>query len=102
MWWLSGPYGRFTTQSISFDAAGPTSESFTILTSQHVVQVDVYNGGTAASTVTLSCAGEPTVSMNFAAGQLATINTGCSGACSSVTVGSSNGSDTNFDNLVIQ
>jgi hypothetical protein len=34
-----------------------------------------------------------------AAGQVATVTTGWTGTCTTVTVGSSNGWDTNFDDL---
>jgi len=101
-WYLSGPWGAFTTNSIGFNGAGPTSASFTLLSPNRVVQIDAYNGGSGASTVTLSCAGQPTVSVSVAARQRVTIATGWSGTCSTVTVGSSNGWDTNFDNLVVQ
>ena len=101
-WWLSGPWGRFTTQSVSFNGASPTSASFTFISPRRVVQVDAYNGGGATSTISLSCSGQSTVTTTLAAGQLATIATGWTAACSTVTVSSSNGWDTNFDNLVIQ
>jgi hypothetical protein len=100
-WYLSGPYGRFNTQSVSFNGSGPTSAAFSLVSPQRVVQIDAYNGGTAASTISLSCAGQTPRSQSVAAGQVATIVTGWAGSCSSVTVGSSNGWDTNFDNLMI-
>jgi hypothetical protein len=101
-WWLSGPYGRFTTNSVSFNGAGPTSETLTLIGTRQLVQLDVFNGGTRASTVTLSCAGRPTKSVSVAPGQLMTIQTGWTGTCANVTLSSSNGWDTNFDNLVVQ
>ena len=97
----AGPYGSFTTLSIGFDGGGPTSEPFTFTTPRRLLQVDAYNGANVASTVTLSCAGQTTRSQAVAARQLATIATGWSGTCTTVTVGSTNGWDTNFDNLVI-
>ncbi len=101
-WFLSGPWRQFTTNSISFNGAGPTSASFRFVTALRLVQVDAFNGGGTASTVSLSCAGQPTVTVSVPAGQLRTIATGWTGTCTTVTVTSSNGWDTNFDNLVIQ
>jgi hypothetical protein len=100
-WYLAGPYGRFTTQSISFNGTGPTSASFSFLSQGRVIQIDAYNGGVVPSTVSLSCAGQTPRSAIVGAAQLATIPTGWVGACSPVTIGSSNGWDTNFDNLVV-
>ena len=50
--------------------------------------------------VTLSCIGNATVAQPVAAGQLLTIATGWSVACATVTLGSTNGWDTNVDNLI--
>jgi hypothetical protein len=101
-WYLSGPYGAFTTFSIGFNGAGPTSANLRLMTAQRLVQVDAYNGGSASSTITLACAGQSTVSRTLAARTQATIVTNWTAACSTVTVGSTNGWDTNFDNVVIQ
>jgi hypothetical protein len=101
-WYLSAPWGSFTTQSISFNGQGLTSASFTFLGSQRLVQVDVYNGGSVSSTVSLACSGQQTATITVSPGQVATLVTGWSSNCASVTIGSSNGWDTNFDNLVIQ
>jgi hypothetical protein len=101
-WYLSSPYGAFWTNSVSFNGAGPSSGTINVLSPKGLVQVDAYNGGSTSSVVTLSCAGQPTVSITLAAHATVTIATGWSGACSSVTIGSSNGWDTNFDNFVLQ
>jgi hypothetical protein len=100
-WWLAAPWGRFTTNSISFTSAAQQNAAFTFVTPQRLLQVDAYNGGTVASTVSLSCAGQTTRTMSVAVGQLLTIATGWTTTCTTVTVGSSNGWNTNFDNLVI-
>src|SRR5262245_48026747 len=100
-WYLSGPYGSFSTLSIGFNGGGPTSAPFTFVTPRRLLQIDAYNGGNTASTVSLTCAGQTTKQQAVAARQLATISTGWSGTCTSVTIGSTNGWDTNFDNLVI-
>jgi hypothetical protein len=104
-WYLSAPFGAFRTNSVGFNGAGPTSAVLTLPTARRVVQIDAYNGGSTTTTVTLSCAGgsaQPMVSVSLAARQSLTIATGWSGTCSSVTIGSSNGWNTNFDNLVLQ
>ena len=99
-WYLSPPFGQLTSKSVSV-GEGRTSATFTFLTPRTLLQLDVYNGGAGPSTVSVGCAGQPTRQVTLNAGQLNTISTGWSGTCSSVTLGSSNGWDTNFDNLVI-
>ena len=101
-WYLSGPFGAFRTNSVSLVASALTSGTVTFASPRRVVQVDAYNGGSNSSTVTLSCAGQPTVSITLATHAMVTIATGWSGGCSRVTIGSSNGWNTNFDNFVLQ
>ena len=101
-WYLSGPFGAFRTNSVSLVASALTSGTVTFASPRRVVQVDTYNGGSNSSTVTLSCAGQPTVSITLATHAMVTIATGWSGGCSRVTIGSSNGWNTNFDNFVLQ
>jgi hypothetical protein len=101
-WYLSGPYGQFRSNSVGFNGSGATSASFSFVSPSRLMQVDAYNGGTASSTITLTCAGQPTAGVTLAPRQLATLKTGWIGACSTVTVSSSNGWNTNFDNFVVQ
>jgi hypothetical protein len=103
VWFLSGPYGRWSTNSVSFNGAGPTSAAFALLSSWRLVQLDAYNGGAAASTITLSCVGfdQTPIQRILDAGQMVTIPTGWLGVCSGVALTSSNGWDTNFKNLVL-
>ncbi len=101
-WWLSKPYGQLGSKNLSHNgSAGVTSGSFSFLQPGRLVSLKAYNGGGGASTVTLSCAGKPTKSTSVAAGQLVTIETGWTGTCGAVTLASSNGWETNFDDLVI-
>jgi beta-glucanase (GH16 family) len=100
VWWVATPWGQFTTNSISFNRSGLTSGTFTFVNPKRLVSIKAYNGGTAASTVTLSCAGNTTVTQAVSSGQLVTISTGWTVGCSTVTVGSSNGWDTNLDDVV--
>jgi glucose/arabinose dehydrogenase len=99
-WYHSAPWGQFTTKSVSFRAAGMTVASFTFVTPRRFLSVRAYNGGGGATTVAISCAGQATKTQSVAAGQLVTILTGWTGDCATVTVSSSNGWDTNFDDLV--
>jgi hypothetical protein len=100
-WYLSGPYDHFTTNSVSFNGDTLRSASITLTSPARLIQVDADNGGSATSTISLTCPGQPTVQSSLAAGQLATIRTGWSAICSSLTVSSTNGWDTNFDNFVL-
>ncbi len=102
MWWLSRPWGLFTTNSVSYTGPNPRTATFTFITPRTLVKLDAYNGGTGASTVTLSCAGQTPVSVSVGSRQQTTITTGWTAPCTTVTVGSSNGWSTNVDNLVVQ
>jgi len=101
-WWLSSPWGQFRTKSVSFSSASITSSSVTFLSPRQLIQFDAYNGGTTATTITVTCTGQLPVTVNLGAGAVQTIATGWTGTCTSVTFGSTNAWDTNFDNLVIQ
>jgi hypothetical protein len=100
-WYLSAPWGRFTTKSLSFNSSSITSASFTFVTPRRLVSLQAYNGGGTAATVTISCPGQPTTQVTLAANQLATIATSFTGGCSTLTISTSNGWWTNFDNLVL-
>ena len=99
-WYLSGPWGQFTTNSISFLNSGSIAASLTFIKSSRLLRISAYNGGTGSSTVSLACSGNPTKSVSVAANQAVTIDTGWTVNCSTVTIGSSNSWNTNFDDLV--
>jgi glucose/arabinose dehydrogenase len=99
-WFHSGPWGAFSTKSASFSGPGITSATFTFVTPRRLLSVRAFNGGGGASTVTLSCPGQTTRQVVVSAGTVQTISTGWSANCGTVTVGSVNGWDTNFDDLV--
>jgi glucose/arabinose dehydrogenase len=99
-WHLSSPWGRFTTKSVSF-SGGRTNAGIAFSTPRRLLRLDAYNGGGGSSTITINCAGQPVVTVSLAAGQLQAISTSWTGTCSSVSISSTNGWDTNFDNLVI-
>ncbi len=98
-WFLSGPWNLFTTNSISFDSSSSVSQTVTFITPVIITSVDAYNGGTGSSTISLSCAGNSTISQNVLNGTKTTISTGWTASCSTLTIGSTNGWWTNFDNL---
>ena len=98
-WWLAGPWGSFTTNSISFNGAGPTAQSFTFITPKRLISLKAYNGGSTSSVITVSCSGNPTQTVTVNPNELRTITTAWTAACTVVTIGSSNGWDTNFDDL---
>jgi hypothetical protein len=100
VWYHSGPWGLMTTKSASFTGAAQTSASFTFLTPRRLISLEAFNGGGGATTVTLSCAGQPNKVTSVGAGQLVTIATGWTAACTTVTLQSTNGWNTNFDNFV--
>jgi hypothetical protein len=98
LWYVSMPWGQFTTNSISFSSSR-TSASLTFINPKRLISVRAYNGGGSSTTVTLSCSENPTKSVSIGSGQLVSIDTGWTASCSTVTVTSSNGWDTNFDDL---
>jgi hypothetical protein len=100
VWYLSAPFGQFATKSISFNGPGITSGTISFVNPKRLVSVRAYNGGPTTTTLTFSCSGNPTRTVSVGAGQLQTISTTWGAACSNVTFTSSNGWDTNLDDLV--
>ena len=100
VWYTSPPWRLFTTNSVSFNGPGQTSGTFTFVTPKRLLSVKAFNGGTVSSTITLSCTGNGTKSVPVAVNTVVTINTNWLATCSAVTVGSSNGWNTNFDDFV--
>jgi hypothetical protein len=100
VWYHSGPWGLMTTKSASFTGAAQTGGSFTFVTPRRLISLEAFNGGGGATTVTLSCAGQANKVASVGAGQLVAIATGWTAACTTVTVQSTNGWNTNFDNFV--
>ncbi len=85
---------------VSFDGSRTTIRTFTFVTPRRLVSLRAFNGGGTVTSVTVSCARQPTKTRSIPAGQTAIVNTGFGGICSTVTIGSSNGRDTNVDDLV--
>ena len=97
-WILSDPFGQFTTRSISF-TQGPTQASINVLQGRTLQNLQAFNGGAANSTIAISCSGNTTKTQVVNAGQLTTLSTGFTTPCASLTISSTNGWNTNFDNL---
>jgi YVTN family beta-propeller protein len=100
-WLLAAPVGPFTTNHVSFNGPDSRREPIVFTVPRRLLQLKVYNNGTGSSIVTLACAGQLPVQVELAPGQLTTVITGWTAACSRITLGSSNGWDTHFDDLVL-
>lgn len=100
-WITSGPYAGFTTTSIGFNGPSFTEQDFTFLGDHRLISIQASNGGIAPSTITISCAGQDTVTQVISQSTTTTIPTNWYTPCAHVTIGSTNGWDTNFDNFVI-
>ncbi|OAI41820.1 hypothetical protein AYO38_03460 [bacterium SCGC AG-212-C10] len=98
-WFLSAPWGPHKSKSISFNG-NAQSQTFTFVTPK-ILQSFVA-GGTSSSIISVSCTGNPTVLKMIPLGKLTTITTGWKVPCKTVTIGSTNGWDTNFDDVVIR
>jgi phosphodiesterase/alkaline phosphatase D-like protein len=98
-WWHSAPYGGFATKSISFLGSGTSIATMTFINPIRMLRIDAYNDGDTSATVSVSCPTQATVQAAVPAGQVRTIATGWTQTCSSATLSSTNGWQTNFDNL---
>ena len=101
-WFLSSAYGQFLGNSISFNGSGPTTGTFNFVTPRKLFQPDAFNGGTTSSAVSVSCKNQQTKQVRLAPNQMATIQTGWTDPCTTVTISSSNGWFTNFNNLKVK
>lgn len=97
-WYLSGPWLAMNTNSTGFTSEQVKSASFTFSSPRQVLEFDALSGQ-GTSTVTLTCGS--TITRSVGTGPVTHIVTGLSGACTTVTMTSSNGWHTNFDNLLI-
>ncbi|OAI43833.1 hypothetical protein AYO38_10375, partial [bacterium SCGC AG-212-C10] len=99
-WFLSGPWGEFGTNSVSFTTSQQKSGSFTFLSPRVLLSFQAYNGGATSSTITASCGTNPVVSQVLASGEMQTVSTNWTAPCTTVAWTSSNGWDTNFDTFI--
>jgi hypothetical protein len=100
-WWVSPPWGPFSTKSVSFSGPSVINDSFTFLSPRRLIRLSAYNGRSSPGTVTLSCAGQPNVTTTILGGAVQVITTNWTSTCTTVTITSTNDWDINFDNLVI-
>jgi len=100
VWMVSDPWGGFTTKNVSFYGPALKQASLKVLSASTILSsVETVNGGKTSATITLTCAGNPTVSKTMSAGQKANLVTNWTTYCSQVTIASSVGWDVNFDNF---
>jgi hypothetical protein len=97
-WFLSAPWSVHLTKSISF-TDGTTSQFFDFVSPR--VLESFKAGGASTSTIRVECSGNPDKVQAVAANQVTTITTNFTAPCSRVTFHSSNGWNTNFDDLVV-
>ena len=98
-WYVSPAWGQFTTNSISYSNATIRSGVVSFLSPVRLVSIEAYNGGSARSDITISCPGS-NIGTFVNAGSFLKINaTNWGSPCSTITITSSNGWETNFDNL---
>lgn len=100
VWDVDGPLATDSTNSISFHTSTVTGEPFSFASPQVLLSAQVESNSPTTAMITLSCAGNPTVSAQVAPGATATLTTYWQTPCTTVTVTSSNSWNTNIDNLV--
>jgi hypothetical protein len=103
--WSAADSGKLASKSVSFNPNKQprlTSATVHLRRASRLVSVVAFNSGTSATTVTLACEGQPTVSQSVAAGAVMTLTTGWTGFCYNLTVTSSNGAATNFDDFLFE
>jgi hypothetical protein len=100
-WYLSGPWGAFSTKSLSFANNSISNATLQFVAPRRLVSLRAYNGRNTAATVTLSCAGQPTTQTTIPARGVVTIATNWTGTCTNVTIATTNTWWTNFDDLML-
>ena len=100
VWSISGPFDRLTTKNITFKEGGRTSGSFRFVAPKRLASIQADNGGPGPATITVSCPGNGAKSVVLGAGQTASIDLGWLASCTNVTLASTSGSRTHFDNFV--
>ena len=101
-WFVARPTNQFTTPNLHMGSVFDTSRSFSFLTPQRLLRVDMVNHGSTPSTVSFACSGNPTAATIVPAAGTAVLTTAWTTPCTTVTVTSSNGWVVHYDNLVIQ
>jgi hypothetical protein len=99
-WWHSGPFSGFPTKSLSLRNQ-ETQGTFSYVGGDRILVSLQLTTGWQASTQTLKCPGNPDVVVNLAPDEYRSVATGWTVPCSAVTIVSSNGWGTNYDNLLL-
>lgn len=99
-WLVSAPFGSLATKNLSFSGSGINSGTFTFINPKRLLSIDAYNGGTSSTTITIACSGNTTKTFTLTSGQLSNLVTNWASTCSQITLSSTNGWDTNFDNII--
>lgn len=74
-WYLSGPPGAFTTNSVRFNCPGYTRKSINFVAPKRLVRLTAFNGGSAPSTVSATCDGQQKLQITVSTNQQATLVT---------------------------
>ncbi|WP_338279354.1 DUF4082 domain-containing protein [Corallococcus caeni] len=97
-WYIASPWGGFDTKSVSFNGGGLTQASLSIFGQRRVLGLEAFTWDSGA-TLTLSCIDLPTLTFPLTAGQVTHVVPSWTAPCTVFTLTTSNGWDTNFDNL---
>ena len=97
-WYIASPWGGFDTKSISFNGGGLTQANLSIIGQRRILGLDAFTWDSGA-TVTLKCIDLPTLTFPLTAGEVTHLVPTWTQPCTVFTVITSNGWDTNFDNL---
>ncbi|RKG93648.1 DUF4082 domain-containing protein [Corallococcus terminator] len=97
-WYIASPWGGFTTKSVSFNGGGLTQGRLSVNGQRRVIGMDAFTWDTGA-TLTLACLDLPTRTFPLTAGQVTHVVTNWTQPCTVFTISTSNGWDTNLDNI---
>ncbi|RKH54057.1 DUF4082 domain-containing protein [Corallococcus sp. AB049A] len=99
-WYIASPWGGFDTRSISFNGGGLTQANLGIVGQRRILGLDAFTWDSGA-TVTLKCIDLPILTFPLTAGEVTHLVPTWTEPCALLTVITSNGWDTNFDNLAL-
>jgi glucose/arabinose dehydrogenase len=100
-WYHAGPSGALTTKSARFRYQWQTNLALTLLVPRKLVSIQAHNAGTTDATVTVSCGSLPARQLVLGVGQRGTLETGWTQPCTRITLRSTNGWSTFFDNVTL-
>ncbi|CAM3401787.1 DUF4082 domain-containing protein [Corallococcus sp. ZKHCc1 1396] len=97
-WYIASPWGGFGTKSVSFNGGGLMQGRLSVFGQRRVLGMDAFTWDTGA-TLTLTCLDLPTLTFPLTAGQVTHVVTNWQQPCTVFTISTSNGWDTNLDNI---